>query len=181
MATRKQADKYADRVAAVEAEGATTSDAQAVVDAEEMIAASRAKKDAKPAATGKVAKRGKAAARRNRKPADSLPNRVRALREAAELSPKDLAAQIGTDWTASTVRRIERGARVATPQQVAQLADALSVPVADLGFTLPTAPVEPQAKPAAKPVAKGKVVGKRTGKVLATKQDVKDEIGAILA
>jgi ribosome-binding protein aMBF1 (putative translation factor) len=38
-----------------------------------------------------------------------LPNKVRQLREKAGLSPKELAAQIGGEWTASTVRRI--GAR----------------------------------------------------------------------
>lgn len=144
---------YAQRVKAVEDEGATTSDAQAVVDAEDMIAArSNFKKDAK-----------------------GLPNNVRQHREKSELSPKDLAAKIGGDWTASTVRRIERGARKATPEQVALLADALQVPVAKLGLALPSVPVEPQTK---KP---GKVVGKRTGKVLETKEAVKDEIVAVLS
>ena len=44
------------------------------------------------------------------------------------------------------------------------------------------AAAKPAAKAAATKPAKGtgEVVGKRTGKVLATKADVKDEIGAIL-
>jgi ribosome-binding protein aMBF1 (putative translation factor) len=80
----------------------------------------------------------KAPASRVRKDAATLPNRARHLREAADLSPKDLALRLGKDWTASTVRRIERGARKATMEQIAQLADALAVPVADLGFTTAT-------------------------------------------
>ena len=58
-----------------------------------------------------------------------------------------------------------------------QAIEALGQPV-DVLFpdALPQVPVEPQAK-----AKNGKVVGKRTGKVLATKQDVTDEISAVLA
>jgi transcriptional regulator with XRE-family HTH domain len=52
-----------------------------------------------------------------------------------------LAQQLGPDWSASTVRRIERGARKATPQQIAQLADALEVPVAQLELSSARAPL----------------------------------------
>ncbi len=112
---------------------------------------------------------------RARKAAAALPNRVRQHRENADLIAKELAAKIGGDWTASTVRRIERGARKATPQQVAQLADAVQVTVAKLSLALPSVPVEPQTKES------NKVVGKLTGKALATKEDVKAEVAAILS
>lgn len=148
MGKKKQAT-YEERVRALEAEGATTSDAQAAVDAEDVIVdRSRGKKDAA-----------------------TLPNRVRHYREATDLSPTELAAQIGPDWTASTVRRIERGARKPTPEQVARLATALGQPAATL---FPDTP-------AAAPASKDKVIGKRTGKALATTDDVKDEIAAVLA
>lgn len=129
---------YSDKVQALEAEGMTTSDAQAVLDAKP---ASRATRSAQPTVKAKAPTKGKASAKagatdpsRARKAADSLPNRVRQHREKAALSPKELAAQIGGDWTASTVRRIERGARKPSSEQIARLADALRVPVADLGF-----------------------------------------------
>lgn len=132
----------------------------------------------------------KSTASRARKAADTLPNKVRQHREAADLSPKDLAQRLGKDWSASTVRRIERGARKATPEQVAQLADTLQVPVAELGFTTATVDESAAALPRvdatdrkagkAKPAAKVVAVGKRTGKAIATTQDVKDEVGAIL-
>jgi transcriptional regulator with XRE-family HTH domain len=97
---------------------------------------------------------------------------VRHYREAAGLSPKELARHIGPDWTASTVRRIERGARKATAGQMAELATALGQPAATL---FPDSP-----GPA--PVAdnKGKVIGKRTGEALTSKADVQAEVGAIL-
>jgi len=158
MATTKT---YAQRVKAMEDEGATTSDAQAVVDAENMIAARpRSKKDAK-----------------------GLPNKVRQHREKAGMSPKELAAQIGGDWSASTVRRIERGARKASVQQMAELGKALDTPASTLFPTEESGPAKalPKVdatgtKPARKPV-----VGKRTGKALTTKEAVKDEIVAVLS
>jgi transcriptional regulator with XRE-family HTH domain len=102
---------------------------------------------AKATAPKKSTGKAKAANPRARKAADTLPNRVRLHREANELSPKDLAAKIGGNWTASTVRRIERGAKHATPEQQAQLAEALQVS-ADSLFpdALPSIPVEPRAK-----------------------------------
>jgi hypothetical protein len=54
-------------------------------------------------------------------------------REKADLSPNELAANIGGDWTARTIRRIERGARKATVAQQAELAAALGQP-ADVLF-----------------------------------------------
>jgi transcriptional regulator with XRE-family HTH domain len=122
------------------------------------------------AARSAAAKAAKTAtASRARKAADTLPNRVRAHREAADLSPKDLANRIGSDWTASTVRRIERGARKPSVGQIAQLAAALGVPAADLGFpaeTLPQIPAEPRkkvatAQAAASPQKHNKLVVKR--------------------
>jgi ribosome-binding protein aMBF1 (putative translation factor) len=133
-------------------------------------------------ADGKAKAARKAANPRARKAADSLPNRVRAHREAAALSPKDLAQRLGKDWSASTVRRIERGSRKPTPEQITQLADTLAVPVAELGLTTATVDEIKAATPR-KSAAPRKVVatGKRTGKALATKADVTEEIAAVLA
>ena len=97
--------------------------------------------------TKKAGTKKAAATSRGRKDAASLPNRVRFHREKAEVSPKELAASIGGSWTASTVRRIERGAKQATAEQMAQLAATLKVPAADLfPDALPSVPVEAQAK-----------------------------------
>lgn len=90
--------------------------------------AAKAKPTGKGAAAKPSAKPAPTAAGRAHKPADSLPNRVRLHREAADISPKELAAKIGHGWTASTVRRIERGDRKATVGQQADLAAALGQP-----------------------------------------------------
>lgn len=143
----------------------------------------------KPAAS-KAAK--KTTASRARKAADTLPNKVRQHREAADLSPKELAQRLGTDWTASTVRRIERGARKATIGQMAELGTALGQPASVLfpasaaeqaeakATALPQVPLEKPGKAAPKPATKGKPVGKRTGKVINSTAAFKEEVGAIL-
>ena len=82
-----------------------------------------------------------------------LPNSVRELRLAKSLTPAQLADKAGAGLTASFVRRIERGARQATTEQVAALAKALGTAQKNLGIT---DAVEPKAASEPKPAKASK-------------------------
>lgn len=68
-------------------------------------------------------------------------NRLRQLREARSLSQQEVADRIGSPVTAHQVSRWERGLVVPQPRTRRALAQALGVPVADLGFPASPAPV----------------------------------------
>ena len=110
----------------------------------------REAKAAKRAAKPTAPKAEKAAA--TRKPGNlrttGLPNKVRTLRLKAGLTPAQLADKAGQNLTASHVRRIERGARHATPVVAAAIAFALGVEPQALGIKEPKAA---KAKAAAAP------------------------------
>lgn len=110
---------------------------------------------AKPtAAKPKPAAKPVAAKPAQRKPGNlkttGLPNKVRTLRMKANLTPAQLADKAQAGLTPSFVRRIERGARQATTEQVTAIAKALGTEEKALGIKDATEAKAPRTPRAAK-------------------------------
>lgn len=89
---------------------------------------------------------------------DGLPNNVRTVRMEKGLTPAQLADKAGAGLTASFVRRIERGARQATTEQVAAIAKALGTSQKALGVTDAVERKAAAEQPERKPRSNGKGV-----------------------
>lgn len=150
MATQKANDKIKAAMAGQAAERKATPapkpSAARKPGTKSVEAALAGKPDRKPAAA--------VAAPKVRKPGNlkttGLPNKVRALRMKASLTPAQLADKAGAGLTASFVRRIERGARQATTEQVTAIAKALGTAEAALGIKDATEAKAPRTPRAAK-------------------------------